>query len=294
MIIARTLDELNAAREALGPVGFVPTMGALHEGHLSLVRRAQAECDRVIVTIFVNPTQFGPNEDFGAYPRREAEDLAKLAAGGVSLVWLPEAHEMYPEGFSTSVQVQDITDGLCGPHRPGHFQGVATVVTKLLNQTQADRAYFGEKDYQQLQVIKRLARDLDLAVEIVGVATVRESDGLALSSRNAYLSAEERCQAAALPIILRETAQAAAAGATSFVTLIDRAIERLLESGFRAIDYLAICDAETLQPAHDLARPARVFVAARLGRTRLIDNMPIPVDVEVQMPGSASPAPTDR
>ncbi|HTH96089.1 MAG TPA: pantoate--beta-alanine ligase [Stellaceae bacterium] len=257
-------------------IGVVPTMGALHEGHLTLVRRAQSECDRVIVTIFVNPTQFGPNEDFGAYPRRETQDMEKLSTLGVALVWLPTPEEMYPEGFATTVSVANVTDGLCAPHRPGHFQGVATVVTKLLNQTGADKAYFGEKDYQQLQVIKRLARDLDLPCEIIGVPTVREADGLALSSRNLYLAPTERAQAALLPQVLRETADAAARGEAPFPEIVDRAIARLIEGGFGSIDYLAICDAETLAPVSDLARPARIFVAARLGKTRLIDNMPIP------------------
>jgi pantoate--beta-alanine ligase len=279
-IIARTRASLRAVVERWHRqgkrIGVVPTMGALHEGHLTLVRRAQAECDRVIVTIFVNPTQFGPNEDFAAYPRREADDMAKLTDAGVSLAWIPNPEEMYPAGFSTAVKVDNVTDGLCGPHRPGHFQGVATIVTKLLNQTGADRAYFGEKDYQQLQVIRRLVRDLDMPVEIVGVDTVRETDDLALSSRNVYLSPEERHRAALLPALLRRTAERAAEGKTAFAALIDQATRALLEGGFASIDYVAICDAETLQPVEDLARPARIFAAARLGTTRLIDNMPIP------------------
>jgi len=256
-------------------IGLIPTMGALHEGHLTLVRRALAAGERAVVSIFVNPTQFGPNEDFAAYPRREAEDVAKLAAAGGHLVWAPTVEAMYPTGFSSHVAVYGLTDGLCGPFRPGHFQGVATVVAKLLLQVQPDHAYFGEKDYQQLQVVRRMVRDLDIPAEIVGVPTVREPDGLALSSRNAYLSAEERQAAAQLPQVMRETAAAAADGQAAFAELLERAKARLAAAGFGPIDYVAICDAEELRPVENLARPARLFAAARLGRTRLIDNIPI-------------------
>jgi pantoate--beta-alanine ligase len=277
--VARTLAELKDRtapwRSAGASIGLVPTMGALHDGHLALVRRALQSNDRAIVSIFVNPTQFGPNEDFGAYPRREAEDLAKLAGLGVDLVWAPDAAEMYPPDFSTFVEVGDLTRHLDGPHRPGHFRGVATIVTKLLRQVAPDRAYFGEKDYQQLQVVTRLVRDLDLAVEIVGVPTVRDVDGLALSSRNLYLSPEERRIASTLPRILSATAEAAATAAT-LEPVLYAARASLTEAGFHPIDYLEICDASTLAPVRHLARPARIFVAARLGKTRLIDNMPIP------------------
>jgi pantoate--beta-alanine ligase len=256
-------------------IGLVPTMGALHEGHLTLVRRALAAGERAVVSVFVNPTQFGPNEDFSAYPRREAEDVAKLAAIGAHLVWAPAVDAMYPAGFASHVAVDGVTDGLCGPFRPGHFQGVATVVTKLLLQVAPDSAYFGQKDYQQLQVVRRMVRDLDIPVAIVGVPTVREADGLALSSRNLYLSAEERRAAALLPQVMNETAAAALVGDVPFATLLERARARLGEAGFEPIDYVAICDAETLVPVETLDRPARLFVAARLGRTRLIDNIPI-------------------
>jgi pantoate--beta-alanine ligase len=256
-------------------VGLIPTMGALHEGHLTLVRRALAAGERAVVSIFVNPTQFGPNEDFGAYPRREAADVAIFAAAGGHLVWAPTVDEMYPAGFATHVAVSGLTDGLCGPFRPGHFQGVATVVAKLLQQVRADHAYFGQKDYQQLRVVTRMARDLDIPTGIVGVPTVREADGLALSSRNVYLSPGERQAAAELPRILRETAAAALAGEAPFARLLEAAKERLAAAGFGPIDYVSINDAETLVPVESLARPARLFVAARLGRTRLIDNIPI-------------------
>lgn len=277
--VVRTRADLRAQvlnwRAEGSRIGLVPTMGALHDGHLTLMRRALAECDRVITSIFVNPTQFGPNEDLASYPRREAQDLAKLADIGVHLAWLPTVDEMYPTGFATRIEIGAVTDGLCAPFRPGHFAGVATVVAKLLLQTGADRAYFGQKDYQQLQVIRRLARDLDIPVEIVGVETVREADGLALSSRNLYLGPEERRQAALLPRVLRETADAAARGLAPIPQLIDRALESLIEGGFQPIDYVAICDAETLEPVERLDRPARIFAAAYLGRTRLIDNMPV-------------------
>lgn len=256
-------------------IGVVPTMGALHRGHLTLLERAKLSCDRVIVSIFVNPTQFGPNEDFAAYPRDEAGDIAKLRDGRADLVWMPGVEAMYPAGYATEVAVRELGDGLCGAFRPGHFAGVATVVTKLLLQTSADRAFFGEKDYQQLQVIRRVATDLDIAAEIVGVETVREPDGLALSSRNAYLSPEQRQQAAILPAILREIAAAAAQPGAVPGQLLAAGKARLRDGGFASIDYLQICDADTLRPLEIVTGPARVFVAARLGRTRLIDNMPV-------------------
>jgi pantoate--beta-alanine ligase len=268
-------DQVAQWRRDGDRIGLIPTMGALHEGHLTLVRRALAAGERAVVSIFVNPTQFGPTEDFSAYPRREAEDVAKFAAAGGHLVWAPTVDEMYPAGFATHVAVEGLTDGLCGPFRPGHFQGVATVVSKLLLQVQADSAYFGQKDYQQLQVVTRLAHDLDIPTAIVGVPTVREADGLALSSRNVYLSAQERQAAAQLPRVMRETAEAALAGEAPFARLLESAKARLAAAGFDPIDYVSINDAETLAPVDGLARPARLFVAARLGRTRLIDNIPI-------------------
>ena len=273
--VADLRDQIAAWRREGARIGLIPTMGALHEGHLSLVRRALAAGERAVVSIFVNPTQFGPNEDFSAYPRREAEDVAKLAVVGSHLVWAPTVEEMYPAGFATHVAVSGLTEGLCGPFCPGHFQGVATVVAKLLLQVGADHAYFGQKDYQQLQVVTRMARDLDIPTAIVGVPTVREADGLALSSRNIYLSAEERQAATLLPLVMRETAAAALAGAAPFDQLLEQAKARLSAAGFGPIDYVAICDAVHLTPVDSLTRPARLFVAARLGRTRLIDNIPI-------------------
>lgn len=271
-------ETIDAWRREGLRIGVVPTMGALHRGHLALVERARQSCDRVVVSIFVNPTQFGPNEDFAAYPRDEEGDLKKLHAGGADLVWMPSVTAMYPPGYATSVVVRDLGDGLCGEFRPGHFAGVATVVTKLLLQTQAAQAFFGEKDYQQLQVIRRVAIDLDIPTEIVGVETIREADGLALSSRNAYLDPTERGQAAVLPLVLREIADIAARPALDLGAILDAGKARLLAAGFSSIDYLRICDAETLRPVQVVDRPARVFVAARLGKTRLIDNMPVAMD----------------
>jgi pantoate--beta-alanine ligase len=273
--VATLREQIAQWRRDGAGIGLIPTMGALHDGHLTLVRRALAAGERAVISIFVNPTQFGPNEDFSAYPRREAADVATFAAAGGHLVWAPTVDEMYPAGFATHVAVSGLTDGLCGPFRPGHFQGVATVVAKLLLQVQADHAYFGQKDYQQLRVVTRMARDLDIPTGIVGVPTVREADGLALSSRNVYLSPEERRAAAQLPRILRETAAAALAGAAPFARLLEAAKGRLAAAGFDPIDYVSINDAETLVPVESLERPARLFVAARLGRTRLIDNIPI-------------------
>jgi pantoate--beta-alanine ligase len=276
--IVHTVAEMRAAvagwRAAGERVGLVPTMGALHEGHLALVRAARATCRRTIVSIFVNPTQFGPNADFDRYPRDLAGDVATLAAVGADLVFAPDVAEMYPQGFATAVTVSGLTEGLCGPYRPGHFAGVATVVSKLLNQAAPDTAFFGEKDFQQLQVIRRLARDLDLPVEIVGVPTVRESDGLAMSSRNLYLSADERSRAAAIHRVLSAAARDLAAGENA-AEVIARGKAALAGAGFAPIDYLEVVDAATLKPIPRGAAGARVAVAAWLGRTRLIDNVPV-------------------
>lgn len=255
-------------------VALVPTMGALHQGHLTLVRHAFTRADRVVVSVFVNPIQFGPNEDFDAYPRTLEADRAALATVGASLVFAPAAAEMYPQGFATAVTVAGVSEGLCGGSRPGHFSGVATVVTKLLLQALPDVACFGEKDYQQLQVIRRFVADLDIPVEIVGVPTVREDDGLARSSRNAYLTAEQRAVAPTLHRTLQDTAQAIRSGAA-----VDAALEAgrraLLAAGFASVDYLELRAAEGLAPLAALDRPARLLVAARLGNTRLIDNIPV-------------------
>ena len=277
--VARSVGALRTAIAAWRAEGLrvalVPTMGALHQGHLALVAAALAACERVVVTIFVNPTQFGPNEDFARYPRQEAADAALVVQAGGHLVFAPGGGEMYPEGFRTTVAVGGtLGEVLEAAHRPGHFEGVATVVAKLLLQALPDDAFFGEKDWQQLQVIRRMVADLNLPVRIHGVPTVRESDGLALSSRNAYLSGTERIVAANLPRILQDTATQLAAGATVEPALAS-ARARLLKAGFDSVDYVALADAETLAPLRRADRPARVLVAARVGRTRLIDNIGI-------------------
>jgi pantoate--beta-alanine ligase len=242
---------------------------------LALAKTARAECERVVATIFVNPKQFAPNEDLDAYPRREEADLAMLRSAGIALVFMPSTAEMYPPGFATTVRIAGLTDCLCGAHRPGHFDGVSTVVTKLLIQSLPDVAYFGEKDYQQLVVVRRLARDLDISVRIAGVPTVRDADGLALSSRNAYLSPEERRVAPALARVLQRMAAALVMQSATVANEIARGIADLESAGF-AVEYLEVRDAETLAPVTEtITGPARVFAAAHLGRTRLIDNLPI-------------------
>ncbi|WP_019906257.1 pantoate--beta-alanine ligase [Methylobacterium sp. 77] len=265
------VSEWKAAGER---VVLVPTMGALHRGHLSLVNRGRELGQRVIVSIFVNPTQFGPSEDFSRYPRDTETDLALLAGAGVDAAYLPSVETMYPKDFSTSLTVAGITDGLCGAYRPGHFAGVATVVTKLVNQVQPDIALFGEKDFQQLQVIRRAVRDLDIPVEIGGVPTLREEDGLALSSRNRYLDAEERRIA---PIIHRELTRIAEGLRTGKAAspLVAASTDRLTEAGFSTIQYLSVCDADTLAPVEHATGPTRILVAAYLGSTRLIDNVAV-------------------
>jgi pantoate--beta-alanine ligase len=266
----RAVGEARADQVAL-----VPTMGALHLGHLSLVKAARARAQRVIVSLFVNPTQFGPNEDFARYPRDELADARALEAAKADLLYAPTVEEMYPAGFVTTVTVPDLSAEMEGAARPHHFAGVATVVTKLLNQAQADLAFFGEKDYQQLLVIRRLARDLDIATRIVGVPTVRDVDGLALSSRNAYLGPEERNIAPALYRTLKDLAAALGAGQAPSADLLASARASLVQTGFASVDYLDLRDAETLEPLDKADRPARLLVAARLGKTRLIDNLAV-------------------
>ncbi|HEU0157229.1 MAG TPA: pantoate--beta-alanine ligase [Stellaceae bacterium] len=279
MQLARTVADLRRAttgwRASAERIGLVPTMGALHAGHMTLVDAARAACDRVVVSIFVNPKQFGPADDLTAYPRPESADLEMLRAAGADLAFLPGADEVYPPGFATLIHVGGLGEGLCGAHRPGHFDGVATVVAKLLIEVQPDIAYFGEKDYQQLLLVRRLARDLDLPVEIAGVPTVREADGLAMSSRNAYLSPGERRLAPSLARVLQSIAAALAAepGAVSRELARGRAE---LEAAGLAVEYLEIRDSEALTPVTiEIAADSRVFAAVRLGRTRLIDNLPI-------------------
>lgn len=279
--IVRTIADLRARVTAWrhrdgARVGVVPTMGALHDGHLALVRRALEDCDRVVVTLFVNPRQFGPNEDFARYPRDESADAAKLAGVGAHLLYAPDIEEMYGEGFATTVAVAGITEFLEGAVRPHHFAGVATVVAKLLNQAQADDAYFGEKDYQQLVVVRRLAADLDIATRIHGVPTVRDGDGLALSSRNAYLSPDERRIAPALHRALADLAVALGRTDGPAGALVEAARQTILAAGFTAVDYVELRDAETLSPVIDKGRPARILAAVRLGQVRLIDNVAVP------------------
>ena len=249
-------------------------MGALHEGHLSLVRTALARADRVIVTLFVNPKQFNSAADLAAYPRTEEEDAAKLAPLGAHLLYAPDAAEIYPDGFATTVSVAGVSEGLCGAFRPGHFDGVATVVAKLFLQTGADVALFGEKDFQQLHVVRRMARDLDIPITIVGCPTVREADGLALSSRNVRLSPAERRAAPKLASILFEATRRLSNGAP-FGQIISEARAAILAAGYAQVEYLELRAEETLEPLQALDRPARLLVAAWLGGTRLIDNVKV-------------------
>jgi pantoate--beta-alanine ligase len=272
--VAALRAQVGMYRSAGETVALVPTMGALHEGHLTLVREARKLCRRVIATIFVNPTQFDSAEDPGSYPRDEENDIAKLGKVGADAVFMPSVEEMYPPGASTQVTITSITEGLCGAYRPGHFSGVATVVTKLLLQSLPDVALFGEKDYQQLQVVRRLVRDLDIPARIEGVATVREPDGLALSSRNVQLTACERRVAPMLYRVLTRIARALAEGKEARPLLEAGRIE-LLAAGFDPVQYLELCDAETLAPLACTARPGRLLVAAYLGKTRLIDNVAV-------------------
>src|SRR5437763_3060729 len=279
LAVARTVTALREAvagwRKQRERIALVPTMGALHRGHLALVEAARRHCERVVASLFVNPKQFGPREDFAAYPRSEAADLAKFSEAGVDLVFAPTVEEMYPAGFGTTVRVAGIGDDLEGAHRPGHFDGVATVVSKLLLQCLPDIACFGEKDYQQLLVVRRMARDLDIPVRIEGVATVREPDGLALSSRNVYLSPEERRVAPLLYRVLNDTAAALAAAPDNVAARLQNGLAALRQAGF-ASDYLELRDAADLSPMSCLDRGARLLAAAHLGRTRLIHHVAVP------------------
>ena len=256
-------------------IALVPTMGGIHDGHLSLIAKAQSVCDRVIASLFVNPTQFGENDDFETYPMNEKMDTKMLRGAGVDLLFLPSLDEIYPKGFSTSITVSGITNELCGAHRPGHFSGVATVVAKLLLQILPDVAIFGEKDYQQLMVIRQMVRDLNISSQIMGVPTKREKDGLAFSSRNLYLTVKERIIAPKLYRVLCTVAEVALKQPTNLKKICEKAKEDLTKTGFSSVEYLLVCDSETLKPLEKIEAHARVFSAVRLGKARLIDNVPI-------------------
>ncbi len=277
-LILRTVADIRAIargwKAAGHTIGVVPTMGALHEGHLSLARRARAECDRVITTIFVNPKQFNNPDDLKKYPRTEAADAALLGTIPVDAIFAPQPDEVYPEGFITTVSVGGVAEPLEGRMRPGHFDGVATVVTKLFGMTLADRGYFGQKDWQQLQVVLRLARDLNLAVEIVGCETIREADGLAMSSRNVRLTAEGRVKAPVLYAAISAAANDIRAGHADRMA-IREAAEAIRAAGFDRVEYIELRDAATLMPSDDTSRPRRMLAAAWLDGVRLIDNIPV-------------------
>ena len=275
-MIVRTVADLRAVvrgwKAAGQVVGVVPTMGALHAGHLSLVQAAKSGCDRVIVTIFVNPRQFNNSADLGKYPRTEAADAALLGNAGVDAIFAPGVDAVYPPGFATVVSVGGVAGPLEGALRPGHFDGVATVVAKLFGMTQADRAYFGQKDWQQLQVVQRLVQDLNLAVEVIGCETVREADGLAMSSRNARLSAADRLRAPALHLAMQRAAAALRAGKAD---ALDTCRAEVLAAGFQSVDYIELRDAISLEPAKAAGQPSRLLAAAWLGGVRLIDNITV-------------------
>ena len=274
--IVRTVADVRAMvgqwRREGASVAVVPTMGALHEGHLSLVRTALEKADRVIVTLFVNPKQFNSAADLAAYPRTEREDAAKLAPLGAHLLYAPDVAEIYPDDFATTISVDGVSDGMCGAFRPGHFDGMATVVAKLFLQTRADLAFFGEKDFQQLQVVRRMVRDLDIPITIVACPTVREADGLALSSRNVRLTPAERQAAPKLASVLFDAAEQLASGAPISRTLAEAQVA-IVGAGYARVEYLELRADEDLKPLHDLDRPARLLAAAWLGETRLIDNV---------------------
>lgn len=277
----QTIRQLVSLRETIATlrgegarIALVPTMGALHAGHIALIEAAKLVADKVVASIFVNPKQFAPGEDLARYPRREQADARMLADAGCAVLWLPGVEEMYPDGFATNITVSGVSDGLDGAARPGHFDGVATVVAKLFNQVGPDVALFGEKDFQQLAVIRRMVVDLNIPIEIISVPTQRDDDGLALSSRNIYLAPEDRARAVALPRALGVAARVIGQGGDA-VQALATAREALLSGGFDTVDYVELIDAETLAPMPDPARPRRLLAAARIAGTRLIDNIAV-------------------
>lgn len=272
--VITTVAEMRAAREGMpGSVGLVPTMGYLHEGHLSLVRRSVRDCDHTIVSIFVNPTQFGPNEDFERYPRDEARDLELLMKENVDAVFMPTVDEMYPPGFDDWVEVHGpVAERLEGEHRPGHFRGVTTIVARLLRIVRPDRAYFGQKDAQQLRVIRRMTADLGLPIDVIGLPTVREQDGLAMSSRNIYLSPEDRSAALVLSRALRHAEDRVCAGDVDAATIKHKVESMIRAEPAAALEYVSLSDETTLEELATIDRPALLLLAARVGSTRLIDN----------------------
>ena len=276
LTVIRSAEGLRRAlaphRDARKLIGLVPTMGALHDGHLSLVHRATRDCGIVVASLFVNPTQFGENEDFEAYPRDESRDLSLLDEYGVDFVYAPSVDEMYPDGFKITITVQGVTEGLCGASRPGHFDGVTTVVSKLFADCKPDAAYFGQKDYQQMKVIERMVSDLDLNIRIVGLPVVRERDGLALSSRNAYLSAAHRRVAPSMFGTMRAVAERLHSG-IDLDAQSEWGQSALLDAGFDRVDYFEVRDAATMEKPREFGPGMRIFAAAWLGQTRLIDNI---------------------
>ena len=276
LTVIRSAEGLRRAlaphRDARKLIGLVPTMGALHDGHLSLVHRASRDCGIVVASLFVNPTQFGENEDFDAYPRDESRDLSLFDEYGVDFVYAPSVDEMYPDGFKITITVQGVTEGLCGAARPGHFDGVTTVVSKLFADCKPDAAYFGQKDYQQMKVIERMVSDLDLNIRIVGLPVVRERDGLALSSRNAYLSAAHRRVAPSMFGTLRAVAERLHSG-IDLDAQSEWGQSALLDAGFDRVDYFEVRDAATMEKPREFGPGMRIFAAAWLGQTRLIDNI---------------------
>jgi len=271
--VAELREAIRARRLNAKRIGFVPTMGFLHAGHEALMRRACDECELVVVSIFVNPTQFGPNEDLAKYPRDLARDQALCERAGVELIFHPEPQELYPRGANTWVEVEGLADIACGARRPGHFRGVCTVCAKLFNIVWPDRAYFGEKDFQQLQIIKRMVRDLFMPITIVGVPTVREPDGLAMSSRNAYLSPTERQAARVVPRALQAAVELVEHGELEVANLVEAIEKTVAAQPLARLQYIEIVDPETLTPLRVLTRDARALLAVYIGQTRLIDNV---------------------